>query len=371
LTTIVTVAALRWLSPVVIPFVLAVVLTQCLVPLVDFQVLRLRMPNWLAVTVTTLLGVLLLGVFGFVISVSVGQMTANLDDYQERFRATMDWAFERAEKLSAAVPFLEQDELLVNAASPEATVGVAASEEAEAAHLQRTADVRRRIESLMTVSDAAVGSMLGGIARGAMNVVSNGALVLIFMIFMIMGRRPSTVPTGGILGEVQSRVRRYIITKVVVSAMTGVLVGATFMILRVDFALTFGFLAFLLNFIPNIGSVIATLLPVPVVLLSDDLSTTYKILAIAVPGCIQFAVGNVIEPKILGQSLDLHPVTVLISLIIFGMIWGIVGMFLAAPITAIIKILCEKIDITAPVADVLAGRLDRLAGNGPNKRPDD
>jgi AI-2 transport protein TqsA len=213
--------------------------------------------------------------------------------------------------------------------------------------------------------------MLGGIARGAMNVVSNGALVLIFMIFMIMGRRPSTVPTGGILGEVQSRVRRYIITKVVVSAMTGVLVGATFMILRVDFALTFGFLAFLLNFIPNIGSVIATLLPVPVVLLSDDLSTTYKILAIAVPGCIQFAVGNVIEPKILGQSLDLHPVTVLISLIIFGMIWGIVGMFLAAPITAIIKILCEKIDITAPVADVLAGRLDRLAGNGPNKRPDD
>jgi AI-2 transport protein TqsA len=131
-------------------------------------------------------------------------------------------------------------------------------------------------------------------------------------------------------------------------------------LLNVEYAFLFGFLAFLLNFIPNIGSIIATLLPVPVVLLSPELSVTAKVLALALPAVFQFLLGNVVQPKIQGSMLELHPVAVLMALIFFGMIWGISGAFLAAPITAVIKIILERIPETRPMADLLAGNLDAL-----------
>ena len=82
------------------------------------------------------------------------------------------------------------------------------------------------------------------------------------------------------------------------------------------------------------------------------------VLAIALPGAVQMSVGNIIEPKLMGEELDLHPVTILLALMIWGAIWGIVGMLLATPITAVMKILFERMELTRPVADLFAGRLD-------------
>ena len=122
----------------------------------------------------------------------------------------------------------------------------------------------------------------------------------------------------------------------------------------------FGFLAFLLNFIPNIGSIVATLLPVPVILLSPDLSWPARIAAVVIPTAIQFGIGNLLQPKLMGRSLDLHPVSVLLGLIFFGLIWGVVGMFLATPILGVVKILLERFEFTRSVGALLAGRLDSL-----------
>jgi len=119
-------------------------------------------------------------------------------------------------------------------------------------------------------------------------------------------------------------------------------------------------MAFLLNFIPSIGSIVATLLPLPVVLVSPDVSGLTIILALVLPGAVQMFIGNVVEPKVMGDELDLHPVTILLSLMIWGAIWGIVGMLLATPIVAVMKIFFERSELTRPVADLLAGRLDRL-----------
>ena len=68
-------------------------------------------------------------------------------------------------------------------------------------------------------------------------------------------------------------------------------------------------------------------------------------------------IGNIIEPLIMGDHLDLHPVVILLSLIFWGLIWGITGMLLAAPITAILKIVCDRFKMTRPIAELLAGRL--------------
>ena len=78
----------------------------------------------------------------------------------------------------------------------------------------------------------------------------------------------------------------------------------TFQILGVPFAWMFGMLAFLLNFIPNIGSFIATVLPIPVVILNPELSLTVKVLSIVIPTIIQFSIGNLLQPKMMGESLD-------------------------------------------------------------------
>ena len=76
-----------------------------------------------------------------------------------------------------------------------------------------------------------------------------------------------------------------------------------------------------------------------------------------VPGLVQITIGNGIEPLIMGGELDLHPVTVLLALIFWGLLWGLVGMLLAAPMTAVLRIVLERIHTTRPVAELLAGRL--------------
>jgi AI-2 transport protein TqsA len=98
-----------------------------------------------------------------------------------------------------------------------------------------------------------------------------------------------------------------------------------------------------------------------------EYSPTVQILAIALPGAIQFFVGNVMEPRMLGDSMDLHPVTILLSLIFWGMIWGVVGALLATPITAVIRILLEKGELTRPVAQLMAGRSG--GGDSPAAEP--
>jgi AI-2 transport protein TqsA len=102
--------------------------------------------------------------------------------------------------------------------------------------------------------------------------------------------------------------------------------------------------------------VFATLLPIPIAVLQFD--NPWMIAAvILVPGIFQLVIGNAVEPLIMGEGLDLHPVTVLLALIFWGLLWGVVGMLLAAPMTAILRIVLERIETTRPAAELLAGRL--------------
>ena len=334
LTAIAVGIALYLLRPVLIPFVLAVFLVYCFAPAVDVQTRRLRMPRALAVVNTILLGCLVLIGLWLLIWASVSQMVANADYYQDRFEALME----------SAASHLPLEEL-----------GIQLDGAAEA-RIDEPGDAAQPQFRLQLPWDSARG-VLTRVISAVMSLLSNAVLVVIFMIFLLAGAIGREPETEGLREQVESRIKRYILTKVLVSTTTGTLVGLTLWLLNVELALVFGVLAFLLNFIPSIGSIVATLLPLPVILLSD-LPPIVKIMAIAVPGFIQLLIGNVIEPKLMGKSLDLHPVTVLLGLIFFGMIWGIVGMILATPIVAVIKIVLERSEVTSPMSRVLAGRLD-------------
>lgn len=318
LATVAVAVALFWLQSVMVPFVLSLFIALGLQPLIDFQTTRLRMPRWLAIVLTLLVAIAILTLVGILITVSATTLTANAASYQAQVRGLIDG-------------FLERFPLEDYGFDPESVV-------------------RLPLQAISTVAVA--------IANAIITLVSQGSVVLIFLMFLLVGGSARQEPVGGVWGEVESRIKRYIVFKFAISAITGVLVGMILAFLGVELAMAFGLMAFLLNFIPSIGSIVATLLPLPVVLVSPEASWTTVVLAIALPGAVQMSVGNIIEPKLMGDELDLHPITILLALMIWGAIWGIVGMLLATPITAVMKILFERMELTRPVAELFAGRFD-------------
>ena len=113
-------------------------------------------------------------------------------------------------------------------------------------------------------------------------------------------------------------------------------------IFGVEFVLIWGLLTFLLNFIPNIGSIISTVLPVIIALVQFENPATALWIFLILLG-IQVIIGNILDPKFVGKSIHISPMTVLMSLLIWGWIWGVIGMFLSVPITVMLKIIFENI----------------------------
>ena len=317
--------ALFWLRPVMVPFVLAVFLAFILNPLVGLLIDRIRMPRGAAVLATLLILLLAFVVIGGVVANSLSELSANSGDYEARLETLLAQAAEIVplKKLGLDGEGLRE----VLAELP-----------------------RGRIRDLLM-------SMTGAI----LGLLSQGLVVLIFVTFLLLGTPTPSADQSGVWQQINGQVVSYIVTKVVLSSVTGILVALILGILGIDFAVGFGFLAFALNFIPNVGSVIATVLPIPIILLTPDITGMHMLLAIALPGIVQFVVGNVVEPKVMGDSLQLHPVTILVALMFWGMLWGIVGMLLAAPITATLRIILARIDATRPFADLMAGS-GRLLG---------
>ena len=113
------------------------------------------------------------------------------------------------------------------------------------------------------------------------------------------------------------------------------------------------FLIFLLNFIPTIGSLIATTFPAVFALLQFG-EFSYLVMVLVFVGLIQVAVGNVLEPKLMGNSLNISPLVAILSLTFWGAIWGVTGMFLSVPITVILVIIFSHFESTRPVAIMLS-----------------
>jgi predicted PurR-regulated permease PerM len=164
---------------------------------------------------------------------------------------------------------------------------------------------------------------------------------------------------NSVLTAVSESVRRYTWIKTVVSTLTGV---ASYVVLRwldIDFAATWALLIFLLNYIPNIGSIIAVLFPALVALVQFDTLGPFVILVLSLTA-VQLAIGSVLEPMLMGHTLNMSPFAIILSLAFWGAIWGIVGMFLSVPIMVLVMIVCAHIASWRWVAILLSkdGRVD-------------
>lgn len=206
-----------------------------------------------------------------------------------------------------------------------------------------------------SMTNLPVFSYIQGLTTSIISFVGQTFLVFIMTLFMILGKQKSDIDNP-LVTEIHASVSNYITIKTIVSFLTGVLVFLILTMFNVELAFMFGVLTFLMNFIPSIGSIIATFLPMPVVLLHFGFSVQALVILLLVT-VTQVMIGNVIEPKFMGERLDMHPVTVLVSLLFWGLVWGVPGMFLAVPVTAVIKIILGKIQSTRSIALLMSGQI--------------
>lgn len=325
--------ALIYTKAVLLPFVIALFIYAVVTPIIRVLTEKARLPRTLAILLTIMVYFLFTGALVFFVSNSLEQFIRSAGDYRDRIVDFIQWGASVAEGYG-----LEIDD--------------------------RT--VREEIRNIPVFSWAR--SLSGGI----MTFMGNSILIFIFVLFLVFGDR-GVRPKNKFVEQIQQKVSKYIITKTTVSVITGILVGILLLIFGVELTFMFVVLTVLLNFIPSIGSIIATLLPMPVILLQYGFTTPFYIILVG-SGLIQFTIGNIIEPKFMGERMDLHPVAVLMFLIFWGLVWGIPGMFLAVPITAVLKIVLSKVETTKPIAELLGGRLpasiDEIAFVSEENKPD-
>jgi len=353
LTIVVVAVALYLLRVVLVPFILAAFLSLVLLPIVSFLMRKLRVRRPIALAITLLLGFLaVLGVGAFV-AVSVGQFANNAGEYEAQLKQLLLKA-ENSPPIQAIVSLVAKSDVTPPPSPEESLPTTAESTAGDGVSPERNSGFR----TSLLLPEGAINGIARRLSTGVLSVLSNGFLVLLFTAFLLLGSVTRTKPREGVVGEIESRVQKYIAIKILSSMLTGFLVYLVLHFLGIRYAVSFGAFAFILNFVPNIGSIVATLLPLPFILLTPGVSTVTVVLALLLPLCIQFLIGSVFEPKVMGDTLGLHPVVVLMSLIFWGMLWGFSGMLLAIPMTASAKIIFARIDVTKPIATLMEGRLE-------------
>lgn len=211
-----------------------------------------------------------------------------------------------------------------------------------------------------------VRTIAGGIAGGVASLTGNILIIFIYVIFLFLeqgsfGGKIKKIFLSSeqqnrfntVLDHIGGRIQSYLLVKTLVSLITGVLSYAVIKVIGVDFPEFWGALIFILNYIPNIGSIVAVFFPTLLALVQFD-SPIQAITLFALTSSIQFAIGTFLEPRMMGRSLNLSPVILLISLVVWGELWGIVGAFLSVPLMVVTLIICSEFEQTKKIAIILS-----------------
>jgi len=306
---------------IILPFMIAIFLTFILDPVVSL-LQRLKIPLGISVMLTLILAFIILYLFGLLVYANVQSFVGQFPVYQDKLLTTLS-AFSQKVEIWLGEPL----------------------------NIQMVKDINW-IETLQRYSVAqGLLSSLGTFVTFIFKML----IVIIFIAYMLTGRRGinQKIKTAFqpeqsqrillILDNVVGQVQKYLGAKTISSFITGVISIIIFYFFGLDFAIFWGFIIFIFNYIPNIGSIVASLLPVLFSLLQIGSLSTAIWLTFSM-GILQFTVGNILEPRIMGRTLNLSPMIVILSLIFWGYIWGVAGMILAVPILATITIVFENFE---------------------------
>lgn len=216
--------------------------------------------------------------------------------------------------------------------------------------------------------------ILTNLAASLTMIAANGGIIIIYIAFMLLEQGSfdrkiralfvspeKEASVRQVLHRIKLDVSTYFGIKLLTSTLTGVLSYIFLRFVGVDFSEFWAILIFLLNFIPTIGSIVATIFPSLITLVQFESYTPF-FLVIGGVTSIQILIGNILEPRITGNSLNLSPLVILLNLSLWGLIWGIPGMFLCVPILVIAMIVFSHLPQTRSIAIILSkdGELTNL-----------
>lgn len=305
---------LVYTKAMLMPFVIALFISMVAGTLAEKMKQKWKLPYVLGLVLSfaSFLAIITLSVL--FISSSIESFIAGADIYSERLGDTIDWFLLSAQKYGVNM------------------------------NAEFVAD---------TVSKLPVFNVVKSLGGTLVSILTNLMLITLFLIFIFMGKAAEDKPS--LVGNIQRQISFYLIVKIFVSLLAA---GFTWIVLtsvKAELASMLAVLTFVLNFIPNIGPFISTMLPMPVLFLQYGLDW-HILLALILLTAIHFVIGNILETKWLGKGMDLDPIIVIASLLFWALVWGIMGALLAVPLTAIIKMALERNETTKPLADLLAGK---------------
>lgn len=304
------IAGLRAAGTILLPVMLAGFLVIVVQPVVG-TLIRVKVPRVPAVLLT----ILLLAVVLFGMGAYLGDALARFTDLLPAYQAPLEARFAEAQAWLVAR-------------------GVPTD--------------RMQIDRL--VDGSAIADSARSLLSAVVAVISNLVMVVIVTAFALLESTGMAEKARAAFGDATAErltlsvttVQRYIGLKTLVSMVTGTLAGLLCLVLGIDFPVVWGFLAFVLNFIPNVGSAVAA---IPPVLLSIvQVEWPFTVALIAGYAAINVGLGSVLEPRLMGRRLGLSPLVVFLSLIFWGWVWGPVGMLISVPLTVVVKLFLEQND---------------------------
>ncbi len=363
---VVLVAGLRAASSIMVPFLVAVFIAAISLPVLTW--LQRRLPMIVAVLGTILMDLLVIALAGYLVGSTANQVAGEMGEIQSTLTEWIedggDWLEERGVPVGSwlAGSTVEEAAEGAGAADPESPDATRAASGGGDDSLPLALFSRFEpgflvdfVNRTLRTTTAALSSFL---------VIS---LIVIFTLFEAATFGPKVRAAFGSAGaearfaRAMHEIQHYMGIKTVISLVTGLLIGIWVGVMGVEFAVFWGLVAFVLNFIPNLGSIIAA---VPTTLLAMVQIGVGRALLVALGYLVvNMVIGNFIEPPLLGRRLGLSTLVVVLSLVFWGWVWGPVGMLLSVPLTMVVKILLENTEEFRWVAVLLGDsrEAERLA----------
>lgn len=307
---VIIIAGLKASTQIIVPFLLAIFIAVLCAPLMIWLKAR-KIPASLSILLVVTLFLLIAATFGTVIGASLKAFYLDLPEYEQKLQ----------QQGQAGIVWLQ-------------SLGI---------------DIDQSILSDYVDPGAAM-KMVAQIFSGLGGALTNTFLILFSVVFILFEASDFPDKVRRALGSktmaleyfqsFSDSVQRYLLIKTLVSIGTGILAGVALAFIGVDYAVLWGLIAFLLNYIPNIGSIIAAVPPMLIALI--QLGPASSLLVAGVYVFLNTLFGNVVEPRYMGRSLGLSTLVVFVSLVFWGWVFGPVGMLLSIPLTMVVKIAFEK-----------------------------
>jgi predicted PurR-regulated permease PerM len=317
---VIVLAGVKFITPILVPFLLSLFIAIILSPVYGFLVAK-RVPQIIAIFLVISVFLIILAMMAKLIGTSVHEFSQNIDNYAQKLTNYYTDISHAAENFGIEIPV------------------------SEIANVLNTKQLMRFVTSLI---------------EGLGALFTNGFVVILTVVFMLLESRnfvkkivymDGHKKTMQHINEIFSQIKSYMVIKALISLLTGFIIWLGLSFIGTDYAFLWGVLAFLLNFIPNIGSIIAAIPAVLITLVQFGAFSAFLVSLLYL--FVNIVIGSILEPKIMGKGLGLSTLVVFLSLIFWGWLLGMVGMLLSIPLTIMAKIVLNANNNTKWLAVLL------------------